>query len=108
MAWLAWDTDDTDLDLHVIEPTGNLVSWEQRKSNIGGRLSRDFQEGYGPEVYVLKHAMPGKYVIRAQYFATHQQSTITGATSAVVWVLRGLDGNSEGEMDFDTVRLDTG
>ncbi|CAD7923936.1 unnamed protein product [Amoebophrya sp. A120] len=53
--WLAWDTDKTDLDLHVIEPTGEEVYYGNRESAMGGYLSRDFTQGYGPEVYLLKN-----------------------------------------------------
>eukprot|EP00957_Ditylum_brightwellii_P014311 1077367-Ditylum_brightwellii.AAC.1 len=54
MVWLGWDTDNTDIDLHVKEPSGNEIYYGNRESDIGGNLSRDFTKGYGPEVYILK------------------------------------------------------
>jgi hypothetical protein len=42
--------------------------------------SRDFTEGYGPETYSLKRAMPGVYKIKAKYYANHQQSLVGGTT----------------------------
>lgn len=107
MVWLGWDTDHTDIDLHVVEPNGNEVYYSNKRSAIGGHLSRDFTQGYGPEVYTLRDAPPGKYVVRAKYYASHQQSSLTGATSAVLWTLRGCDANSDGDVQFETVRLDT-
>eukprot|EP00928_Gymnodinium_smaydae_P017917 TRINITY_DN16836_c0_g1_i1.p1 TRINITY_DN16836_c0_g1~~TRINITY_DN16836_c0_g1_i1.p1 ORF type:complete len:1033 (+),score=89.01 TRINITY_DN16836_c0_g1_i1:289-3099(+) len=107
MVWLGWDTDKTDIDLHVVEPSGNVVNYSNNRSAIGGHLSRDFTQGYGPEVYLLKSPPKGTYQIRAKYYASHQQSALTGATSAVLWALVQTDGpKSEPKLVFDTVRLD--
>ena len=58
---LAWDTDMTDIDLHVIEPTGEKAYYAHNRTKIGGCVSRDFTRGYGPEEYMLKGAFPGAY-----------------------------------------------
>ncbi len=51
---LIWDTDDVDLDLHVIEPGGKEIYWEDPKGNKGGELDVDNTKGFGPEnVYWL-------------------------------------------------------
>ena len=51
---LIWDTNDVDLDLHVIEPGGKEIYWEDPKGNKGGELDVDNTKGYGPEnVYWL-------------------------------------------------------
>jgi len=105
MVWLGWDTDNTDIDLHVVEPSGNEVYYSNKRSSIGGHISKDFTQGYGPEVYLLKDPPAGKYTVRAKYYASHQQSTLTGTTSAVLWALRG-DLGSEGGTLYDMVRLD--
>jgi hypothetical protein len=102
LVWLGWDTDHTDIDLHVVEPSGNEVYYSNKRSIIGGHLSRDFTDGYGPECYLLKNPVPGQYKVRAKYFRSHQQSALTGATSAVIWTLQG----GTGTVQFDTVRLD--
>jgi len=60
---------------------------------------------YGPEVYLLKDPPAGSYRVRAKYYGSHQESSLTGATSAVVWALRG---GGRPELRFDTVRLDLG
>ena len=106
LVWMGWDTDRTDVDLHVVEPTGEEVYWENRRSgSTGALLSRDFREGYGPECYVCCHAPPGKYTVRAEYYASHQASPITGATSAIVWKVRHLGDFEREEVVFSTVRL---
>ena len=53
---LIWDT-DADLDLHVIEPGGKEIYWEDPKGapNLGGELDVDNTKGFGPEnIYWLK------------------------------------------------------
>merc|ERR1719281_1718005 len=73
--WLGWDTDHTDVDLHVKEPTGEEVNYSHNHSRTtGARVSRDFTQGYGPEVYTLREAPKGKYDVEANYYASHQAS----------------------------------
>ncbi len=51
---LIWNTDSVDLDLHVLEPGGKEIFWEEPKGNLGGELDVDNTKGYGPEnVYWL-------------------------------------------------------
>jgi len=53
---LIWDT-DVDLDLHVIEPGGKEIFWEDPKGKpgLGGELDVDNVKGFGPEnIYWLK------------------------------------------------------
>ena len=51
---LIWDTDDVDLDLHVLEPGGKEIFWEDPKGDKGGELDVDNTKGFGPEnVYWL-------------------------------------------------------
>ena len=45
---LLWDT-DADLDLHVIEPGGKEIYWEDPKGRQGGELDVDNTKGFGPE-----------------------------------------------------------
>ena len=54
---MTWDADNTDIDLHVIEPSGERAFYGHNRTTIGGRVSRDFTQGYGPEEYMLRKAM---------------------------------------------------
>jgi hypothetical protein len=45
---LLWDS-VADIDLHVIEPGGKEIYWNDRKGNQGGELDVDNTDGYGPE-----------------------------------------------------------
>lgn len=67
---LTWDEDLTDIDLRVIEPTGEEAYFGNKHTRIGGLVSNDFTEGYGPEEYLLKKAIPGRYKIMAEYFGS--------------------------------------
>ncbi|MFH1532777.1 MAG: hypothetical protein ABIK09_18800, partial [Pseudomonadota bacterium] len=65
-----WNTDGTDVDLHVLEPTGEECYYSNANTRIGGRLTMDVTQGYGPEMYVLEKAPAGTYNIRAKYFSS--------------------------------------
>ncbi|CAF1389061.1 unnamed protein product [Adineta steineri] len=100
---MVWDTDDTDVDLHVIEPTGEECYYGHKNTMIGGTISRDFTEGYGPEEYLIRKAVQGTYTIRAKYFANHQQS-LTGATTIMVYIYKYY-GQVNQEKEIVTLRL---
>jgi hypothetical protein len=67
---LEWFVDATDMDLWVDEPTGERAIYNHPLTAIGGRLSFDMRQGYGPEEYLLRHAPNGAYTIRVNTFAT--------------------------------------
>ncbi len=63
-----WNLMDVDLDLHVIEPNGEECYYGHTKTVAGARFSKDFTEGYGPEQYLIRNAVKGKYQIRTNYY----------------------------------------
>lgn len=67
---LTWDADLTDIDLHVTEPSGEKAMYNHNLTTIGGIVSRDFTQGYGPEEYCLRKAMHGMYKIEANYYGS--------------------------------------
>jgi len=70
-----WNTDNTDVDLHVTEPSGEECYYSHRDTKSGGQLSIDVTEGYGPEMYVLKQAPAGAYKVDLNYFADNATKT---------------------------------
>ena len=70
VALIFWNTDGTDVDLHVTEPGGEECFYSHRQTASGGQLSQDVTTGYGPEIYILPRAPLGTYDVRAHYFAT--------------------------------------
>jgi len=74
-----WSTDNTDMDLWVVDPKGEKTYYGNRTSRIGGKISNDMTGGYGPEEFMIKRAIRGKYVIKVKYYASSQQK-LTGPT----------------------------
>ncbi|MEO8700045.1 MAG: DUF2135 domain-containing protein [Kofleriaceae bacterium] len=72
---ITWNTDNTDVDLHVTEPGGEECFFSHRRTKSGGQLTQDVTQGYGPEMYVLPHAPKGEYEIRAHYYASDRNRT---------------------------------
>jgi len=95
---LAWDTDNTDIDLWVKDPQGEWVSYQRPLSRQGGRVTRDVTNGYGPEVFSLKKAVPGTYEVRAKYFGSHRQ-VLGNATSVMMRLSTGFGTKAEQHRD---------
>ncbi len=72
---ITWAMDETDVDLWVIEPDNTKCFYSHRYTKNGGFLSQDMRRGYGPEVYMIKKATPGKYKIRANYYSNRRQKS---------------------------------
>ncbi|KAL9647827.1 hypothetical protein ABK040_008102 [Willaertia magna] len=104
---MAWDTNDVDIDLHLQEPApyGEHCYFGYNRTKIGGYVSRDFRQGYGPEEYMLKKAQPGTYRAYTNYFANHQQSLTGGTTVLCTFFTNYMRPNEKREMV--TVRLTT-
>eukprot|EP00727_Mastigamoeba_balamuthi_P010003 m51a1_g5625 hypothetical protein (1742) ;mRNA; r:781726-791858 len=100
---MAWDTDMTDVDLHVVEPTGEECYFGHNRTEIGGMLSRDFRQGYGPEEYMCRNAFNGNYKIRAKYYASHQQN-LSGGTTILLTIYTNFSRPEE-HYELITIRL---
>ena len=100
---LTWDADLTDVDLWVIEPSGEKCVYNHNRTTIGGLLSRDFTQGYGPEEYCLRHAMAGEYKIQANYYGSSQTSLIGPATVQATVITHF--GRSDEKRETMTLRL---
>jgi hypothetical protein len=79
---LNWNMNDTDIDLWVIDPNGEKCFYSHKLTAIGGRISNDFTRGYGPEHFMLKKALKGKYKVLINYFGDRQQK-IAGPTTVM-------------------------
>jgi uncharacterized protein YfaP (DUF2135 family) len=101
---LTWDTDKTDVDLHVVDPSGEEVNYTHRESKLGGKLDNDVTTGFGPETFTLANAIPGDYQIRAKYYSDHGQP-VTMATVQVI-LFEGTD--REERHRYDGMLLKTG
>jgi tetratricopeptide (TPR) repeat protein len=68
-----WNKDETDIDLHIIEPGGEECYYSHKETKNGGRLSADLTQGYGPEEYEIHHAKKGLYKIQVDYYGDQYQ-----------------------------------
>ncbi|WP_035374833.1 VIT domain-containing protein [Pseudoduganella violaceinigra] len=100
---LTWDADNSDMDLHVIDPDGERAYYGHRLTYQGGRMSLDFTGGYGPEEFMLRHAKPGIYRVEVNYFGSAQQ-IVTGATTLQLHFTTGF-GTQKADDKMVTLRL---
>ncbi len=100
---LAWDADNTDIDLWVTDPNGEKAYYGHRLSYQGGRVSRDVTGGYGPEEFALRVAKPGKYTVQAQFYG-HRQQVVTPATTLMMRLTTGF-GRGDQKDEMVTLRL---
>jgi len=113
-AVVSWDQ-PTDVDLHVVEPSGFEVFWGQPVSPTGGQLDLDSNslctiDGKNTENIRWSSAAPsGQYTVRVAYFSNCQIAT---STNYVVTVNNGAATSifigSLGPGDIDTGALNAG
>ncbi|HEY6527357.1 MAG TPA: DUF2135 domain-containing protein [Cellvibrionaceae bacterium] len=65
---LSWDSDNTDLDLHVITPDGDHAWYGNRVLKNGGAQDVDVTTGYGPEIFSSPSPLFGQYLVYVNYF----------------------------------------
>lgn len=69
-----WDMLDTDIDLWVTDPLQEKCYYQHKNTLIGGIISQDLTQGYGPEEFRLKYAVDGNYVVQTHYYGNSKQS----------------------------------
>jgi hypothetical protein len=72
---MMWNTDRTDVDLHVQEASGEECYYKNPNTRSGGKISGDVTEGFGPEMYTLQAAPAGRYTVKANYYNTDANRT---------------------------------
>jgi Ca-activated chloride channel family protein len=75
-----WNKKDTDIDLWVTDPDGEKCFYSNNRTKAGGRISDDFTSGYGPEQFMIKKAIKGRYKIEVNYYGDSQLSISGPAT----------------------------
>jgi Ca-activated chloride channel homolog len=86
---LNWDADNSDMDLWVTDPNGERAYYGNRLTRQGGRMSADLTSGYGPEEFMLKAALPGKYKVEANYYGNRQQ-LVSGSVTLRLALITGF------------------
>jgi len=94
---LTWDADNTDIDLWVIDPTGETAIYSKPRTSTGGRVSRDFTGGYGPEVFTIRRPIPGTYTVKANFYGSRQQKVTGDVTVQVEFFTQFDSGDNKRE-----------
>lgn len=82
---LSWDSDGTDLDLHVVSPDGQHTFYGNRVAPNGGALDVDVTTGFGPEIFASPTPPKGIYHVYVNYYgAGNQQDIISVAQVAII------------------------
>lgn len=98
-----WNHNETDIDLWVYDPDGEKASYQNTKTKIGGRMSRDLTQGYGPEEFMLKNAINGEYQVYVHYYADRVQK-ISGPAILKVTLYKNYGTKNE-QKEIAIVRL---
>jgi hypothetical protein len=102
---LRWDTDNSDMDLWVTDPSGEKCFYSHKLTRAGGKISDDFTGGYGPEEFMIRNADHGVYKVQADYFGTNSQTILAPVNLHLTFFSNyGKPDQKEKEV---TVRLDT-
>lgn len=88
---LSWDTDGTDLDLHVVTPDGEHCFYGNRVLQNGGALDVDVTTGYGPEIFATPAPLHGTYLIFLNYYGSGGETDITVAQVTIITHENTLD-----------------
>lgn len=65
---LSWDSDHTDLDLHLVTPDGGHVWYGNRSLPNGATQDVDVTTGYGPEIIATPTPLRGQYLVYVNYY----------------------------------------
>jgi hypothetical protein len=85
---LTWDTDGTDLDLHVIQPPSPWSDWFTANDCYGAScpwLNADVTNGRGPEIFRITNPDAGTYAVGVHYYCDDSK----GPSQALVRVYCG-------------------
>jgi hypothetical protein len=106
---IEWNTGATDMDLWVDEPNGERSIYNNALTAIGGRLSNDMTDGFGPEEYLLRHAARGEYRISVNVYDTDVINP-NGSTVVTARLFRnfGRADQSEQTMEIELVPEEKG
>lgn len=83
---VTWNTDNTDIDLWVIEPNGETCKYNHRQTQNGGVLLQDITRGYGPERYINRSGKSGVYQVKLNFYG-HSSNVFGNQTHATVVIV---------------------
>lgn len=82
---LSWDTDATDVDLHVVTPAGEHAFYGDRVTPSGGAIDVDVTTGFGPEIFAHPSPTAGVYHVYVNYYGAGElRDDVTVAQVAIL------------------------
>lgn len=100
---LSWDSDNTDLDLHVITPDGEHAWYGNRVLSNGGAQDMDVTTGFGPEIFASPSPLSGQYLVYVNYFGGSTDDTQPITTARVTLITH--EGTSNEKIDSTLVPM---
>ncbi|HEX8526044.1 VIT domain-containing protein [Allosphingosinicella sp.] len=97
---IEWYSEATDIDLWVDEPNGERAIYHNPRTRMGGRLSDDMTQGFGPEEYLMRRAQPGTYQVRSNIFSSDRLNP-NGAQRVTARLIRDFGRPAEREEVVD-------
>jgi tetratricopeptide (TPR) repeat protein len=101
-----WNKNNSDIDLWVTDPNMEKCYYSHKQSAIGGRMSNDFTQGFGPEQFMLKTGVKGTYRIQVNYYSD-AQVTIAGPTTIMAEIYTHY-GTANEEKKIITLQMQKG
>jgi len=98
-----WNHNDTDIDLHIIDPNLEECFYSHPKTKIGGDMSPDMTQGFGPEEFTLSKAIKGDYFIKIKYYGDRYQK-IENPTFMKVTIYKNY-GSTDESKSVEIIRL---
>lgn len=98
-----WNHNDTDIDLHIIDPNREECYYAKPTTKQGGVLSKDRTEGFGPDCFHLKKAQKGFYYVKINYFGDRKQKLET-PTFLIVTIYKN-QGKKNTSKEVKVIRL---
>jgi uncharacterized protein YfaP (DUF2135 family) len=78
-----WNTNNADMDLHVKDPSGEECYYSHERTR-----------GYGPEQFLLRKAVKGKYTVYVNYFGDNR-FTASGPSTVMAEIYTKYGGKAE-------------
>lgn len=82
--WFSRDTDNTDLDLHVVTPDGEHARYGNTVLKNSGALDMDVTTGYGPEIFAMPAPVHGRYQVYINYYGGRSETELTTAQLTLI------------------------
>jgi hypothetical protein len=101
---MTWNTDNTDIDLWVTDPSGERCYYGHRDTAAGGHLLDDVTQGFGPERFQLERAPRGEYHVQAHYYGNNGNRLV--ADTYVTLTIAQRVGTAQQQITRRVVRLE--